>query len=288
MPRVELYLDHYNFYCPVTGIKVLDKEDQISSPAMLFSFLEGNSELENANEESVSLFESIIRKQKRPKNDIGRFQLAFEQLCKDVVDQNANVVLFSLHFGGSLGGDVCHMVFNMNYSEDDFDEDSDDNYSPYNWTLKVSELHDILLKTNKSYPIEHGYAAFITDDMGAGVFHFCSSLEEWDKLMPGLVFIEKLDNDTEVIDLQKVQEKYSSVYCSYMESKMNMDEDYFENFMKYTNEVLDRHSILFAGPVSELFIPNTEFIIELIEEFGKDPSSSVTEYLEFLHEYVIC
>jgi hypothetical protein len=57
MQEVKLVLDHYDFFCPVTGEKILWQEDCKSSPATAFIYVDYSKEFPFITPELLKLFE---------------------------------------------------------------------------------------------------------------------------------------------------------------------------------------------------------------------------------------
>jgi hypothetical protein len=127
MQRVNLNLDHYHFYCPVTGEKVLDPEFQASSSAMLFSYLETNDSLEHARDEFETLYENILEHIQKDSGLVDSYEKAFEKLLSNELLSDSNYILFTIeYYNSGSGGHILHLAFDMNYTEEDEEEEEEE------------------------------------------------------------------------------------------------------------------------------------------------------------------
>ena len=135
---------------------------------------------------------------------------------------------------------------------------------------------------NKPNPV--GYAVFSTDDMGVGVFNFCDTVQQFYALCEATTFMEAFDEGYETYTDEKLKELWVAFYLS--NSFGSPEALHHKGLMEDLNCIMDRYRINFMGPVKDLFVPNTEFTSQLIEEFGKNPLEFPDEYMEFLADYV--
>ncbi len=112
MQIVELTLDHFNFYCPVTGKQVLGKNDIQPSAAQLFCYFNELSEFIFANELVQSIYEDCDK-------EAGQDDDA-EDIFDNVISKldNENYVMFKIINSGIESGirtDIVYLAFDMNY-----------------------------------------------------------------------------------------------------------------------------------------------------------------------------
>ena len=194
MKIFNLDLDHYNFFCPVTGKQVLGPEDMDSSKAMLFSYLEGNGKLDNTNSRIKKIFKECINEVKAGKyNDYGFMELDFE--CLSAFDKAFNIliyeklksysnyVLYSITTGGSLHGDCLHMAFDMGYDLNNIDAEMRSNcFSLPTFYCPVTgeKLFEKGFKLNKFPPsLDLYYVQNMEDDNNLiTLIHFSDSIKD--------------------------------------------------------------------------------------------------------------
>jgi len=114
MQIVELDLDHFEFYCPVTGIKMMgDAEEFVASPATVFCFVDEVRDFECVTDDFRQAYESAS---------------ADEDLLSEEVFQSLagygdrNLVCFTITTRGMACGPISSTVrvgINMNYTADE-------------------------------------------------------------------------------------------------------------------------------------------------------------------------
>lgn len=112
MKVVELEIMEFNFYCPVTGARILSEDGYKPSPAELaFWQDETSNEPEFYNEDVKALWEAWVEKNQDD-----------EDFCYDVVEflstiENAKWTAFRLESGGPLMPETATHLINMHYEE---------------------------------------------------------------------------------------------------------------------------------------------------------------------------
>lgn len=115
MQIVKLHLDHYNFYCPVTGQRILDEETFNKSPALRFAYVDVG-DFEFADEEIKNLFDEYKKLHGEDKDSLDLFEEFVENTT--LVD----VIVFQITHSGIACGPASTTVWfaiDMNYDEDD-------------------------------------------------------------------------------------------------------------------------------------------------------------------------
>lgn len=272
MQKISLELNNYNFYCPATGQQVLFTDDFNPSPALLFSYLEGNMTLDNATEEIEALFNSALEQTKNT-DKYTAFDIAFKKLINEKLAGSNNYILFTIN----SNRDVFHMAFDMNYAEveEGTNKDSIEANLP-----DINELYDNFIASQGKMPAKDGYAVFTSDELGVGAFHFCDDGWELTKLAPSIIFMDALTEGYSIYDPKILEE----LYC--LDLHFYTDQKSLKEFQKEFNSI-SAYQIDFIGKVEELFDKNNEFAKSLIEKFGKDPNQHEEEYLRFLKEYYV-
>lgn len=268
--QVKLELNSCTFYCPVTGQLVLSPDDFNSSPALLFSYLEGGNKPDNMTSEIMQLYDSCL-KEIGDEFSFSKEDKAFESMIAKL--DNANYVLFTINYDK----DVFHMAFDMNLTDQgDVDDDDENDFEKED----VEELSAFFEACQNKVPNEKGYAVFSTDDMGICAFGFCDTAEEFTKLCTAVTFIEAFNEGYSVYGKEKLKELNLALLIYVNE--FGVDNAYL---MERLNELLESYHINFMGPVKDLYMPKNKFTNQLIEEFGNDPIKNKMQYLNFLKGY---
>ena len=112
MQTVELTLDHFNFYCPVTGAPVLGNDDIHPSAAQLFCYFNEVGEFIFASELIQKIYEECEDEAGPDADAQDIFDKLIHQLDKE------NYVMFKIMHTGNESGistDIVYLAFDMNY-----------------------------------------------------------------------------------------------------------------------------------------------------------------------------
>ena len=292
MQILPLKLNHTSFYCPVTGESLLFSDDYHSSPATLFQFIaiEGGRLVDPKPEIEVLYNEALEEINKGLYIDYefkyydSNEAKAFEILVYEKLKEENNYVLFEICTTGLACGPTSSTLYigiDMNYQtaaamaeENDFEFEL---YFP-----NFDDYETVLLESTKTTPTLNGYALFMEDSMGCGGFYFFNTDEEWETLLPALVFLDYVNQNKEAIPTEQLK-CILKVYFDYFNS--GIYDKLPELFTPDLNELLEDYTIIFFGKTTELFEPNSEFTTELIESFGNNPNERKEYYLGFLTKY---
>jgi hypothetical protein len=113
MQRVELALDHYDFFCPVTGQRILGPEEFTPSPATAFVFPTQVDDFEFVRDEFAKIDRKMNPKKVTEEDPDGRF----DRFCEGLKGY-ANLVVFSITTRGVACGPVAwttHIGIDMGY-----------------------------------------------------------------------------------------------------------------------------------------------------------------------------
>lgn len=277
MQKITLELNSINFYCPATGQQVMSIDDFNPSPALLFSYLEGNMTLDNTTDEIENLFNTCLN-EADSLDKYSNFDHAFKKLIDEKFAHEKNYILFSIY----SDRDVFHMAFDMNYAAVEEEDTSIEGNLP-----EIETLYDNFIESQSKKPLKSGYAVFTSDEMGIGAFNFCDNREELAELIPSLIFIEALTEGYSIYENELLNELFC-LNLNFDPTYERMDGNSMDliEFQEELNTLLNHYQINFIGPVTDLFDTNNAFAKELIEEFGKDPVKNEKEYLEFLKAYL--
>jgi hypothetical protein len=119
MERVSIELNHYNFFCPVTGERILDSEQFNPSPAQVFCYLEGEGVFEYVNPSLYPILKEI-----GVDTDSEYIYADWETFEKLLLKLNGiNYVLFELTDRGIACGPVCMTTYHCIDWDYDLDEE---------------------------------------------------------------------------------------------------------------------------------------------------------------------
>jgi hypothetical protein len=109
MQELRLELSHLDFFCPVTGQRILSYESYAASPATVFTYLDELGDFEDVIPEFRTLFDEV-------QDDIDDHGAAFEGFKNRV--ENDSIVCFSITTRGMSCGPASSTVrigINMDY-----------------------------------------------------------------------------------------------------------------------------------------------------------------------------
>jgi hypothetical protein len=113
MQQVELDLAHDNFFCPVTGERILGPESFAPSPATAFVFTPESGEFETIQEGLAEIDRKVNTEEVMEEDPWGRF----DRFCKELKGR-PDIVVFSITTRGMACGPVSstvHIGIDMNY-----------------------------------------------------------------------------------------------------------------------------------------------------------------------------
>lgn len=118
MKKIELNLSHFNFYCPVTGHRILQDGEEFSpSPATLFAYLDIIGEFIY----STNQYQEIIDKNAQKFSEDDEFG-DYENLELIINEsENANLLIFEITNSGVACGPSSSTLFlciDMNYNKE--------------------------------------------------------------------------------------------------------------------------------------------------------------------------
>ena len=111
MQEVNLVLDHYDFFCPVTGEKILWQEDCKSSPATAFIYVDYSQEFPFITPELLKLFEEKCDFEEEDENEDDGLE-PYERFLLEIKDK-PNLVVFNMT--DSESSIMIRVGINMNY-----------------------------------------------------------------------------------------------------------------------------------------------------------------------------
>ena len=287
MQIIPLELSHNIFFCPVTGEQLLFSEDYHSSPATLFHFIviEGG-DLVNPKPEIELLFNATLEEINNGlftdydfKYNFSDNAKAFEILVFEKLKLEKNYVLFKICNSGNSSR--VYIGIDMNYqSAADLEKETTIDFE--SWFPDFDNYETILLKATQTKPSLDGYALFMEDTMGCGGFYFFNTEEEWNTLLPALVFLDYVNQNHDSIATEQFN-SITKVYFDYFNS--GIYDELPEHFTPDLNKLMQDYKIIFFGKTRELLEANSDFTKELIEEYGNNPKDNNNDYLDFLKEY---
>ena len=113
MQNIELSLDHFDFYCPITGVQILGDEHYEPSPATAFVYSPEAEEFEHIVERLEAVDSKVNTEEIMEEEPFERF----ERFCEAIKDE-PNIVIFSITTHGMACGPVSstiHVAIDMNY-----------------------------------------------------------------------------------------------------------------------------------------------------------------------------
>ena len=116
MQQVELVLEHYDFFCPVTGRRILGPEEFSPSPATAFVFPTQVDDFEFIREEFAKIDRKANTKKAMKDDPDGRF----DRFCEGLKGYT-NLVVFSITTCGVACGPVAwttHIGIDMDHRGD--------------------------------------------------------------------------------------------------------------------------------------------------------------------------
>ena len=292
MQILPLELNHSTFFCPVTGEQLLYPDDYHCSAATLFHFIDiEGGHLVDPKPEIEVLYNEALEDIKNGlfKDYDFRFHYsleakAFEILVYEKLKQEKNYVLFEIctnNIAGGLAISTVYVGIDMNYQSGAAIEE-EKTFDFESWFPDFENYEGVLLRGTKTKPSLDGYALFMEDSMGCGGFYFFNTEEEWESLMPALVFLDYVNQNKDVIPAERLS-SILKVYFDYFNS--GIYDTLPEDFTPDLNELLEDYTIVFFGKITELFASNCDFTSELLEAFDVNPDENKEDYLAFLKEY---
>lgn len=290
----ELNKNHFicnSFYCPVTGEQLFGKGIEVKQfpPSVEIYYLLDSKD----NKATIKYISDYFKEELKKLNiDISDNTCDATVLNKFVTSNFwSDFALHSVTSEKSKDQAIHNFVINMNY----FEEVEE---NPYEHLPDNSTFNAVLDKYKNNEPQIDGYAICIKqkpENTSAFLFYNSTpkpyvSFEEWEELMPAIIFSDFKNKSYSSIPSAKFEE-LNSLFCSYClggwgtSAADSKGIEQLNEFMKYTNKALDESEIVFLGPIEQLFMANTEFTSTLITKFGKNPKENATEYLKFLKEY---
>lgn len=116
MQEVNLVLDHYDFFCPVTGEKILWQEDCKSSPATAFIYVDEAGEFSNITSEFLEIFEEKCDFEDEDEDD---GLIPYERFLLEIKDKS-NLVVFNI--ADSESSIMVRVGIDMNYCGEEDDD----------------------------------------------------------------------------------------------------------------------------------------------------------------------
>ena len=114
MQTVDLVLDHYNFYCPVTGQQIMGEFDDFKpSPAMVYCFVDEGESFEYALDWVSELYEKFM--EENDDDCYEAYRLVVESMDPE---KTKNLVCFSVQDASPFSSfGPAKLCFDMNYKE---------------------------------------------------------------------------------------------------------------------------------------------------------------------------
>jgi hypothetical protein len=115
MQKVSLELDHFNFYCPVTGKLISSDQSYKASPATVFTYVDESGEFEDIIPELKEIWERVQEESGDEDCAIDLFEKFVETIRDD------GIVCFEITTCGIACGPVSSTVriaINMNYCDE--------------------------------------------------------------------------------------------------------------------------------------------------------------------------
>lgn len=288
----ENYLISNSFYCPVTAEKLFGigfEPKQLPPSVEIYYVLDSKDNKVTTIKYISDYFKEELKKLNIDISD----NICDATVLNKFINSNfcTDFALHSVTSAESKVQAIHSFVINMNY----FEEEEE---NPYEHLPDMNTFNALLDRYKNNEPQIDGYAIYIKQNSeNSSSFYFYNSIqkpyvsfEEWEELMPAILFSDFKNKPYSDIPSAKFEE-LNSLFCSYClggwgtSAADSKGIEQLKEFMKYTNEALDESEIIFLGPIDQLFIANTEFTTTLITKFGKNPQENATEYLQFLKDY---
>ena len=269
MQTVKLNLSNYKFYCPASGKLVINQHQMEPSPAMVFCYLEGGSQMSFAMPWLINAFDECKDIAKNG-GALNIPPVAFDYLTEDYLAERRDYVLLSI----TSNTGVLHLCFDMYYAMKA--EEEDDEIGPL---PDIDKLQEVFAKGCDTKPTLNGYAVFTSDELGVGAFMFCNDLNSLHELLASVVFMEGLTDGYDVYTKETLKKLHVT---NLIYNPSTLEEEDLQYFVEELNPLLECYQIDFLGKVKDLFNTENEFAAGLIETFGSDPNK---KYLKFLQEY---
>jgi|TARA_Y100000310_G_scaffold344647_1_gene458526 hypothetical protein len=117
MQTIRLHLDHFNFFCPVTGEHILGSDEFKVSPATEFVFSLNDSMFEHAESKYEKIWDDLQEKENQLFEDDSDEDFdCWEEFKKTIKDNS--IIVFEITTSGMACGPVSSTVcigINMNY-----------------------------------------------------------------------------------------------------------------------------------------------------------------------------
>jgi hypothetical protein len=292
MQIIPLKLSHNTFFCPVTGEQLLFSDDYHTSPATLFHFMDiDGGDLVNPKPEIELLFNTTLEEINNGlytdydfKSSYTMETKAFEILVYEKLKQEDNYVLFEIGTTGFACGPNSSKIYigiDMNYQSAD-DLEKENTFDFEGWFPNFNDYEAVLLNATQTKPSLDGYALYMEGTISCGGFYFFNTEDEWNTLLPALVFLDHINQNQDSITTEQLN-GIIKVYSNYFNS--GIYDKLPEHFTPDLNELLQENKIIFFGKTIELLEPNSNFTKVLIEQFGNNPKDNSNGYLEFLKGY---
>jgi hypothetical protein len=283
MQLIELNLrEDFDFFCPITGEQIVFKDDFNPSKAMLFCYVDIANAFEHADDWTQNKFSINLDD---PYLDLD----TFHKVLKDEVDkgENSNFVCFSITTEGMACGPMsstAYICIDMDYREDSDQAPVDpiiDNLP------SIKSIRAIIKQAKVNKPMLEGYAACLTNTHGESEFYFIDDIKVWEEFMPTLIFFSDNYGEFSYEPFKNTNnfEDKTNIYYSYFEPFHKWTLKEYDEFMTFSNEILEDYSIEFIGPISELFNLENNFVKKMIVDFKNDPNENKEEYFKYLMSY---
>lgn len=119
MQQVQLYLEHDNFFCPVTGHPIVGPEHFEPSDATAFVYLDEVGDFEHIQDRFAKINEKVNTEEAMEEDPFEQFK----RFC-DALEDMPSIVVFSLTTMGMACGPVSstvHIGIDMNYGSKEED-----------------------------------------------------------------------------------------------------------------------------------------------------------------------
>jgi hypothetical protein len=125
MKLFNLSLNHYNLFCPATGVQIMSSDFIDKSPALILNWCDLNDELEESTDEIQNIMKECIEDIEKEKYSDYPFQYysdygkAFELLINKKLKSFSNYILYGITNEGIACGpnrDTAYLAFDMGYN----------------------------------------------------------------------------------------------------------------------------------------------------------------------------